>query len=339
VSFGGMSSAVCLLARRRHQHPPTQLPPAWSSGHAGVSSLALPHTSPVMLSRGMLFLPTLTPLTFISTYLLPFAPNSHDTQSPSRLLCTTQPSAAMSTDEGPGGRPVDMVARLCGAGHPLQLPDALKDAAGARFAHTLRQPAPVKDAVVRPLPRKRPRSSPSRPRPSSARRKPRVNRSSSGMSSEPDPMNWFNEDTVDTGNGVGRGEIGEGSWPGVGDGISGGDVGDEGGGTRPAVGDGVAARRAALTDEPDNRPSALPADHRSADLISLELVLVRSGKERTGGALSPFLRLLAVSGGAAMVVGEREHEVITWLTWSGGRRICLCFCCGRRCAESLKMRE
>ena len=40
-----------------------------------------------------------------------------------------------------------------------------------------------------------------------------------------------------------------------------------------------------------------------------------------------------------MVVSEGERAVVTWLTRSRGRRICLCSCGGRSGAESLEMRE
>jgi len=234
---------------------------------------------------------------------------------------------------------MDLVARHCGTGHPLQLPNTLYDAVGARFSNALRQPAPAENAQVRPPRRKRRRPTPSRPRPSRARRQPRVNHSSSELSSEAGPINLFNDNTGDAGGGAGEGEDGGGVGVGGvgGDAGSGGGGGGDGGG--PAVGGGAAARRAALTDEPDNRPGALAAVNRYADLMSVELVVVLSGGERTGAALSPIYRLSAVGGGAAVVVGEGERAVVTWLTRSRGRRICLCSCGGRSGAESLEMRE
>jgi len=92
-------------------------------------------------------------------------------------------------------------------------------------------------------------------------------------------------------------------------------------------------------DEPDNRPGALAANNRYADLMTVELVVVLSGGERTGAALSLIYRLSADGCGAAVVVGEGEHAVVTSLTRSTGRRICLCSCDGRSGAESLEMRE
>ncbi|OSX75378.1 hypothetical protein BU14_0238s0001 [Porphyra umbilicalis] len=129
----------------------------------------------------------------------------------------------MSADERLDGEDVDLVARHCGAGHPVQLPAALHDSVGSRFEDALRQPAPVGDTPERPPRRKRPRPTPSRPRPSRARRPPVVRDSSSEHSSEAGPMNLFNDHSG-----------------GMGGGNSGGGGGGEGGmGVVPAKGVGV----------------------------------------------------------------------------------------------------
>ena len=257
----------------------------------------------------------------------------------------------MSTDEDPHEGAMDLVARHCGAGHPLQLPSALYDAVGERFASALRQPAPAESDQARPPRRKSARPTTSRPRPSRARRQPRVKNASSELSSEAGAVNLFKDNTGDAGGGTGEGESAGGVGAGGGGGVSrsgggGGGGGDDdggggggGGGDGPAVGSGAAARHSALTDEPDNRPGALAANNRYADLMTVELVVVLSGGERTGAALSLIYRLSADGGGAAVVVGEGEHAVVTSLTRSTGRRICLCSCGGRSGAESLEMRE
>jgi len=245
----------------------------------------------------------------------------------------------MSTDEDPDDPAMDLVARHCGTGHPLQLPNTLYDAVGVQFSNALRQPAPAENAQVRLPRRKRRRPTPSRPRPSRDRRQPRVEHFSSDLSPEAGPINLFKDNTGDAGGDAGEGEEVEGGGvEGIEvDGESGGGGGGDGGG--PAVGGGAAARRAARTDDPYDRPGALAAVNRYADLMSVELVVVLSGGERTGAALSSIYRLSAVGGGAAVVVGEGERAAVTWLTRSRGRRICLCSCGGRSGAESLEMRE
>lgn len=219
---------------------------------------------------------------------------------------------------------------------------------------------------MRPLRRKTPRPTPSRPRPSRARRQLCVKHSSTELSSEARPVNLCNEKTGDTGEGAGEGESrgevetgggggddgsgggGGGSGGGGGVGGSGGSgsggggedgCGGRGGGGCPAVGAGAAARRLAWNVDPDERPGALEAIRRYADLMSFKLVVILSGEQRTGAALIPKFRLEAVCGGAAVVVGEEQRAVVTWQTHSRRSRPWLCSCGGCGGAQSLEMRQ
>jgi len=294
---------------------------------------------------------TLCCLSLLST-AAPLSKDYHPGFSP-RLSAFTPPAATMSADERLDGNDADLVARHCGAGHPVQLPAALHDSVGSRFPDALRKPAPVEDTPEWPPRRKRPRPAPSRPRPSRARRPPVVRDSSSEHSSEVGPMNLFNDHAGSMGGGNsggrGGGEGGHGggaSAGGGGDDDGGGGGGGHDGGGGAGLGSGVggdgsgaAARRTALTDEPDNRPGALAAVDRYADMMAVELVVVLCGAERTAGALSPIYRLVAVGGGGAVVVGEVERSIVTWPTRSRGRCFCLCSRGGRSGAEALEMRE